>query len=182
MPPGTGEVSNRRYQSLMSREEGEGKREEEEGPVYQGAGGGGGGGSNLGQTEEDQDRSTLGEKDRQMREEGEKRGVWALRGSLCCSLISGGQTKAGRREGPEGLLNWSPSCSICKLWVMRKYLFTSLSLCFLLDTMEWESRCHKIDMRLNEMVHMRCLRRGETLQSQWLVLWVIGYWCHSILG
>ena len=53
MPPGTGEVSNRRYQSLMSREEGEGKREEEEGPVYQGAGGGGGGGSNLGQTEED---------------------------------------------------------------------------------------------------------------------------------
>ena len=35
--------------------------------------------------------------------------------------------------------------------------------------MGWEPRCCRMDMRLNKVSHVECLRREQTLHSQWLV-------------
>lgn len=65
--------------------------------------------SNLDQREEEQkERWRLGEKARG-RQTAERGGgakeISGVRWSLCCSLVSDGQTEADRKPGPGGLLN-----------------------------------------------------------------------------
>lgn len=64
--------------------------------------------SNLDQSEEDQERRTLGEKDRQMREGGPEQSL--LLEHFCSCLVSGGQTEGNRSRasGPHELESYHP--------------------------------------------------------------------------
>ena len=111
---------------------------------------------------------------------GEKRGPSVVRRRLCCSwsqMDKLRQEEAQGQRAPQLKSSLVPSV-VCGSWTSG---FTSMSPYFLLDTMGWEPRCCRMDVRLNEM-HVECLRREQTFLSPWLVWWVMGSWCPSVLG
>lgn len=78
--------------------------------------------------------------------------------SLSYSLVSDAEIDSERRAGLEHVLNTNPCFTIRGVVCLPASGFTSEPL--LLDTKGENPRCCRIDMRLNEITHVECLRTG----------------------